>query len=240
MRDEFGNSQNWHDRGYIPHYEADNKYQFITYRLADSLPQQIMARAPASEALAPLSGAPLSDAAKNIDRQRRIYIEKTLDKGYGSCILAIPELAKQIVSSWQFFNKQKYDLIAYVVMPNHVHLLIKVYPNEKIGNLVRSWKLYTTNFVLNNTHLLNIYLKAASESGAPSSGNIQSSSQNAASESGAPDKNSGKFTIWQREYWDRFIRDQNHYDQTITYIHNNPVKARLVKSANDWKWSSLS
>ena len=57
-----------------------------------------MARAPASEALAPLSGAPLSDAAKNIDRQRRIYIEKTLDKGYG-WHQVIPELAKQIVSS---------------------------------------------------------------------------------------------------------------------------------------------
>ena len=39
MRDEFTNGQNWHSRGFMPHYDAGEKYQFITYRLADSLPQ---------------------------------------------------------------------------------------------------------------------------------------------------------------------------------------------------------
>ena len=36
---EFDNPQNWHSRGYLPHYEAGLKYQMITYRLADSLPK---------------------------------------------------------------------------------------------------------------------------------------------------------------------------------------------------------
>lgn len=38
MRGEFKNSENWHTRGFMPHYDAENKYQMITYRLADSLP----------------------------------------------------------------------------------------------------------------------------------------------------------------------------------------------------------
>ena len=40
-------------------------------------------------------------------------------------------------------------------------------------------------------------------------------------------------SFWQREYWDRFIRDERHYYTAIDYIHNNPVKASLVKNAVD-------
>ncbi|MCH2205716.1 MAG: transposase [Lentisphaerales bacterium] len=295
MRHEFNNSQNWHSRGYIPHYEADHKYQFITYRLADSLPNYLMAKVSqfdTEQGLNTTLGAPLSDAAKGIGtnsksnyseaplsdaakaRHRRLFIENILDKSYGSCLLKIPEVAEQVISSWKYFDQEKYDLIAYTVMPNHVHLLIKVYPNQKIGNLVRSWKLFTTNFVLNNDVFLEAYLSAASESGtlttekddsirhaasesgAPSSiesaaseSGAPSSIESAASESGAPSsiksataKNGTpnlkkKFSIWQREYWDRFIRDQNHFNQTIQYIHHNPVKAKLTDSKKDWPWS---
>ncbi len=47
-----------------------------------------------------------------------------------------------------------------------------------------------------------------------------------------------KGPFWHREFWDRYIRDEEHYYDTIEYIHNNPVKARLVKKAEDWPWSS--
>ena len=42
QRHEFHNEQNWHERGYLPHYDAAKKYQMITYRLADSLPQEVL------------------------------------------------------------------------------------------------------------------------------------------------------------------------------------------------------
>lgn len=217
-RYEFENYHNWHDRGYIPHYEAKDKYQLITYRLADSLPKEVMKKI--SGGSLDYSGAPLSDAAKKKALERRQYIETCLDNGFGSCLLSEPVLAQKVIESWQFFNKQKYDLIAYVVMPNHVHLLIKVYENQALGNLVRSWKLFTTNFVLNHSELREKFLRSYTC---------------AASESGAP-----RFSIWQREYWDRFIRDERYFQQAITYIHNNPVKAGLVTQAKDWPWSSIS
>ena len=44
--------------------------------------------------------------------------------------------------------------------------------------------------------------------------------------------------FWHREFWDRYIRDEEHYYDTIEYIHNNPVKARLVWKPEDWIWSS--
>ncbi len=37
--------------------------------------------------------------------------------------------------------------------------------------------------------------------------------------------------VWHRDYWDRFIRDEDHFRQTIEYIHLNPVKAKLVEKA---------
>ncbi|MCX7002081.1 MAG: hypothetical protein NTV22_02265, partial [bacterium] len=44
--------------------------------------------------------------------------------------------------------------------------------------------------------------------------------------------------VWQREYWDRFIRNEQHLTTIIKYIHENPVKAGLVTSAEEWRWSS--
>jgi REP element-mobilizing transposase RayT len=44
--------------------------------------------------------------------------------------------------------------------------------------------------------------------------------------------------VWHREYWDRFIRNQAHFEQAISYIHLNPVKAGLVAAAEQWRWSS--
>ncbi len=47
---------------------------------------------------------------------------------------------------------------------------------------------------------------------------------------------SGKF--WQEDYFDRYIRNREHYEKTITYIENNPVKAKLCQSADQWKFGS--
>lgn len=40
-----------------------------------------------------------------------------------------------------------------------------------------------------------------------------------------------------REYWDRFIRDREHYVKALEYIHQNPVKAGLCSEAAKWRWS---
>ena len=46
-------------------------------------------------------------------------------------------------------------------------------------------------------------------------------------------------TFWQREYYDRFIRDSLHLENVVRYIEENPVKAGLVDRAEDWSWSSV-
>jgi REP element-mobilizing transposase RayT len=44
--------------------------------------------------------------------------------------------------------------------------------------------------------------------------------------------------IWHKEFWDRYIRNENHLAAVRSYIHNNPVKAGLVADAAEWRWSS--
>ena len=44
--------------------------------------------------------------------------------------------------------------------------------------------------------------------------------------------------VWMMEYFDRYIRDYEHFDKVVNYIHNNPVKAGIVKSPSVYRWSS--
>ncbi len=44
--------------------------------------------------------------------------------------------------------------------------------------------------------------------------------------------------VWQPDYWDRFIRDDEHRFRTVEYIRNNPVRAGLCRAPEDWPWSS--
>ncbi|MDD7985223.1 transposase [Lentisphaera marina] len=138
-------------------------------------------------------------------------IEKYLDKGYGSCLLKDSRNAQIVLDTWKFFNGERYDLIAYVVMPNHVHLLIKTYEKWPLAKVVHSWKSYTAKEILKNEY---------------------GDDSNAGGSPALPNK------VWQREYWDRFIRDENHFLKVIEYIHQNPVKAGLCKLPEQWLWSS--
>ena len=190
MRDEFKNEQNWKSRGFLPHYDASLKYQMITYRLADSLPQKVLNSIKES---------------KGESLKQRILVEDTLDEGHGACILKIPKIAQIVIDAWKFFDKSRYDLIAYVVMPNHVHVLIKTYEKHSLSQVIHSWKSYTAHEIK----------KVMGKAG------IQSEEK-----------------IWQVEYWDRFIRDEKHFTQAVNYIIDNPVKAGLCTSPEQWPWSS--
>ena len=46
----------------------------------------------------------------------------------------------------------------------------------------------------------------------------------------------GRF--WHADYFDRFMRNEEHLNQTIEYVEQNPVKAGMAARASDWAWSS--
>jgi REP element-mobilizing transposase RayT len=52
----------------------------------------------------------------------------------------------------------------------------------------------------------------------------------------APRGSRGPF--WQHQFWDRFVRHEREFLQRLEYMHLNPVRKRLVKRPQDWRWSS--
>ena len=258
MKDEFKNNENWSKR-FLPHYNAKNKFQMITYRLADSLPKKSLrllenelGALHSNTTMKPMPGALLSDAGKTslpgaphsdagMKAQYRKAVESILDQGHGSCLLQKPPIANKVIEAWTYFDSKRYDLVAYVVMPNHVHVLIKTYEGFELGKTIWSWKRHVSKFVFENEEYSRVFEESMEkafmgvlDSRAPKS---KQRFLKPASECGAPGKNNKG--LWQREYWDRFIRDENHFKNAIEYIHMNPVKAGLVKHPEDWKWSSL-
>ncbi|EDM25635.1 hypothetical protein LNTAR_25115 [Lentisphaera araneosa HTCC2155] len=219
-RKEFEDTRNWHSRGFISHYDACDKYQMITYRLADSLPNEVL-----KQPGAPLKrlGAPHSNADEST--QKRKLTESLLDQSYGSCILQDPKVAQQQIEAWTYFDRERYELIAYVVMPNHVHLMIKTYNEWPISKLVPSWKKHVTYYVQKDKELWGEYSKS-----------YLIFKANSTLEHKDP---STKVYLWQQEYWDRFIRDENHFQNSIRYIMKNPIKAGLADSIEAWPWSAV-
>ena len=146
------------------------------------------------------------------DIKRRKRIEKWIDAGYGKCLLRHSAIAELIIENWKHYDNERYDLIAYVVMPNHVHVLINDKGIVPLSEIVQAWKGYTGKKIKEWT--------------------IDNADQTV----GVPRHLT---PIWHREYWDRFIRDEEHFYNAIDYILNNPVKAKLVKEIEDWPWSNL-
>jgi len=181
----------WHSRGYLPHFDAPHQVQFITFRLFDSIPTPKL-----NEFQADLHNP---DQIKNSARIRHL-IEKVLDQGYGKCLLNEERFAVLVQNALLYFDARRYSILAWVIMPNHVHVLVEIIDRWPLGRILHSWKSYTA-------HEIN---KALGKTG----------------------------PVWQKEYFDRFIRDERHFNAVIDYIHWNPVKAGLVKEPDEWEFSS--
>jgi putative transposase len=120
-----------HSRGYLPHVKREGAEYFVTFRLADSLPKEILLRYEAgrAERLRALHEATrrsltTADTEEIINRDFRRLVERQLDRGAGACHLRRPEIAELVAGALQFFHEQRYLLREWAVMPNHVHVLV--------------------------------------------------------------------------------------------------------------------
>jgi REP element-mobilizing transposase RayT len=122
--------RSWNERGYLPHCDEPGLTQFVTFHLADSFPTALR-----SEWEAVLQ---VED-----NRERRLQIEKYLDQGRGKCDLRRPDIAKLVEDALRFRHSQWYDLRAWVVMPNHLHFLVKA-GEIPLSKIVKELKRYTS------------------------------------------------------------------------------------------------
>jgi len=116
----------WHERGYLPHCDLPGFVQFVTFRLADSMPA---ARRSEWEHLLAIEDV----------REKRTKLEAYLDQGHGGCQLRIPPIARLTEKALLYFDQEQCEVLAWCVMPNHVHVLVHIWQTP-LWKLVRSWK----------------------------------------------------------------------------------------------------
>ena len=181
----------WRSRGYLPHFDRPGSTQQITFRLADSLPTRLIEEWKEEAARLP-------ESARRESFETRIG--PWLDQGYGACCLREDRVAEVVEKALLHFDGERFQMIAWCIMPNHVHAVLKVLGECSLRSIVHSWKSFSAkqvNRVLGRT---------------------------------------GK--LWQTEYHDRFIRNQEHLLSSIRYVEWNPVAAGLVVRPEEWRWGS--
>ena len=114
-------------RRYLPHWEQPGCTYFLTWRMADSVPESVL-RPWLKERSLFLAAHPKPwDTAtqKTYNTRFTRRMEEWLDAGHGSCVLKTPEARDIVERCLRFHEGQRYDLNAWVIMPNHVHVLVK-------------------------------------------------------------------------------------------------------------------
>jgi putative transposase len=126
--------------------------------------------------------------------------------------LLITEASRRIFESALERVRRRFRLqvYGYVIMPEHVHLLLSEPQRETLANALKSLKQGVSRRLIND------------HSHQPNEG-----------VSGAPRH------FWQKRYYDFYIRDYPQFVEKLRYIHRNPVKAGLCERPEDWEWSSF-
>jgi REP element-mobilizing transposase RayT len=195
----------------LPHIQSEGATLFITFRLANSLPKEVVERLLEEKEQAEKKINQLIDKR---EREKQLYLEhrrffgkwdEALDTlNYGEKYLSNPKIGDLIAESLHYRDGKVYDLEAFCIMSNHVHLVGtpledgdgKYYSLSKIMHSLKRYTAHESNLILSRT---------------------------------------GPF--WQHENYDHFIRDAAELERIIKYVLNNPVKAGLVNDWTDWKWS---
>ena len=186
----------WHSRGYLPHFDAEKTIQAISFRLHDSVPAATIAQWK-EELHWNENTAPGTQEAITLRKK----IEQYEDSGKGACHLRNDAIGALVRDALKHFDQERYTLIAWCVMPNHVHVLIETKPGHPLSEVIQTWKSFTAKEA--NKHL------------------------------------NRKGAFWMPDYFDRYIRDEQHYRAAIEYIVQNPVKAGLVDEPAQWPWAGV-
>jgi len=205
----------------LPHIAPIGATFFVTFRLGDALPQTVLRAIKAeleARKKALLREAPQCQKIRLYEAYKRFYAkyDRQLDhEPYGACYLKDPAIAEIVTDKLHEFDGKYYDLQAYCIMPNHVHLLIDTMKQLELPD-------YTTPDGIPKDYVQLDKIMQRIKGGTAYSANLALN-------------RSGRF--WQKDSYDHYVRNERERANIIAYILNNPVKARLVKNWQDWPFT---
>ena len=187
----------------LPHWSQAGVVCFITCRLDDSMPRDVVERWHIdrrewlkAHGIDP-DGSQWRAAVQVLDRSVQCEFfarfsgewHEELDKCHGACLLKDPENSKIVADSLLKFNSDRYWMTDFVVMPNHMHLLVVFPDDDSMLKQCEEWKRFTGRRINQRTG------------------------------------NSGRF--WQQDGFDHLVRSEAQFLHFRRYIANNPLKAGL-------------
>jgi hypothetical protein len=137
----------------LPHWEQEGVTYFVTFRLHDSLPRSVLQEhlrerddwlRQAGQGLTP-------ERRRELQRFFQEKIEEEMDRGHGSCALQNPAVAGIVIGALRYFDGQRYCLGSFVIMPNHVHVLVRPVMGHKLSDILSGWKSFTAHEVNKKT-----------------------------------------------------------------------------------------
>ena len=186
----------------LPHWTQAGATYAVTFRLADSMPAHVLESWIAQR----------KEIVERAEQQKRelTHAERTelhmlysarvqsyLDAGQGECLLRDPRVAGMVHDALKHFDGERYELVAWCVMPNHVHIVMRPLGTHELSDILHSWKSFTAKEI-------NRILGRSGQ-------------------------------VWQEEYYDHLIRDEQDLHAEANYILDNPGKAGLA----DWPWKGI-
>jgi REP element-mobilizing transposase RayT len=133
----------------LPHWRQPGATYFVTFRLVDAVPASVLRDwAAEKDNWLKFHPEPWDSATKFEYRQKFTEArEEWLDAGSGDCILREPEIAKIVADSLSHFDGERYQLDDFVVMPNHVHVLVQPKDGHDLTDIVGAWKSFTAKAI---------------------------------------------------------------------------------------------
>ena len=138
---------------HLPHWEQEETCVFVTFRLADSLPVEKLAQWEEDRKVwLEAYPRPWTDAeADEYGREFGARLDKWLDAGFGSCVLGEKENREIVWNAILHFDGTRYDVYAFVVMGNHVHVLFRPLNGHEMSAILHSWKSFTAKDTPSNS-----------------------------------------------------------------------------------------
>ena len=200
----------------LPHWQPPGATLFFTWRLHGSLPQEALQRLLAEREQ--LERQPLRRGETEQERASRhnklifAQFDEMLGQAtHGPRWLGEPHVAQLMTDAFFHHNGQWYDLIAFVVMPNHVHVVLR--PMEIQQDTGKEPQFVPISKI---TQGLKGYVAREANRWLDHTGQ----------------------TFWQDESYDHWVRDEAELARIVTYLESDPVRWGLVARPEDWRWSS--
>lgn len=207
----------------LPHWYVPNAMHFITFRLAGTIPRDVLERLKArkTDLLArKASGESRLQHRERVHKQLFAEYDRHLDANREIHWLEDPRVAALVRRSLYFWHGQKYGLVCWCIMPNHVHLLLKPFDVDAPSEVDRD----------------ALDPGECEDSNSPLSRIMHSLKSYTAHEANKLLGRTGAF--WQHESYDHWVRDEDELERIVQYINANAVQARLAEMSHQFPWCS--